>query len=203
VQWRIGEKETTRPPQQFYPAAPVLTFPSARLLLDPSYSAVRTLGLASKAGYTLPMKRATPLIALMFLASLPSAMATDPPLVDGVSGAPIVWSDWVAKRGPVAVLVWASWAPDAETTMDRYQELVAACRDSGLHLIVLDVQESLEDGRKALGSREVGWLHDRYGGLLKLYRVIEVPSLLLVAADGTALAKFDATAAAIRGWSGP
>jgi hypothetical protein len=39
--------------------------------------------------------------------------AADPRLVDGVSGAPIAWSDWVAKRGPVAVLVWASWAPDA------------------------------------------------------------------------------------------
>lgn len=149
------------------------------------------------------MKAVALLIALILLASLSSATAADPPLVDGVSGAPVVWSDWISKRGPVAVLVWASWAPNSETTMDRYQEIAAACRDSGLHLIVLDVQESLEDGRTALASRKVSWLHDRYGGLLKQYRVIVVPSLLLVAADGAPLAKLEASAGAIRGWSGP
>ncbi len=160
-------------------------------------------GREKGSGYNLPMRRVAVLVSLMLLTGLSAATAADPPLVDGVSGAPVVWSDWVGKRGPVAVLVWASWAPDSETTMDRYQGLSEACRDSGLFLVVLDVQETLEDGRKALGPRKVGWLHDRYGGLLKEYRVIKVPSLLLVAADGTALAKIEATAGAIRGWRGP
>ena len=142
-------------------------------------------------------------MVVTLLAALSTATAADPPLVDGVSGAPVVWTDWVRKRGPVAVLVWASWAPDSGTAMDRYQELAAACRESGLYLIVLDVQESLEDGRTALASRKVGWLHDRYGALLKQYRVIVVPSLLVVAADGSPLAKLDASAGAVRGWSGP
>lgn len=140
---------------------------------------------------------------LLILIGLSAASAADPRLVDGVSGAPIAWTDWVAKRGPVAVLVWASWAPTAEATMDGHAGLSKACADAGLHLVVLDVQESLEDGRSALGGREVGWLHDRHGALLKKYRVIEVPSLLLVDPEGEQLAKLDATPEAVRVWSNP
>jgi hypothetical protein len=141
------------------------------------------------------MRAVIPFLASVFLMGLLTATAADPRLVDGVSGAPIAWKDWVAKRGPVAVLVWASWTPTAEVTMDEHPGLKAACADAGLHLVVLDVQESLEDGRTALDDRD--------GVLLKQYRVIEVPSLLLVAGDGTALAKLDATPEAVRGWSNP
>jgi len=148
------------------------------------------------------MKRVFPAFAAFLLMGVAIGSAADPRLVDGVSGAPIAWTDWVAKRGPVAVLVWASWAPTAEATMDGHAGLAQACADAGLLLVVLDVQESLEDGRAALGGREVGWLHDRHGALLKMFRVIEVPSLLLVAADGRQLAKLDPTPDAVRGWSG-
>lgn len=141
--------------------------------------------------------------SLLALMGLSAASAADPRLVDGVSGAPIAWTDWVAKRGPVAVLVWASWAPKAEATMDGYSDLAKACAEAGLHLVVLDVQESLEDGRAALAGREVGWLHDRHGALLKKYRVIEVPSLLLVAADGQQMAKLAASREAVSGWRSP
>jgi len=149
------------------------------------------------------MRRVLVLLTLALLIGASTATAADPRLVDGVSGAPIAWKDWVAKRGPVAVLVWASWTPTAEVTMDEHPAFAAACADAGLHLVVLDVQETLEDGRTALDDRDVGWLHDRHGVLLKQYRVIEVPSLLLVAGDGTALAKLDATPEAVRGWTGP
>jgi hypothetical protein len=149
------------------------------------------------------MRRVGVVFALLVVIGLSNASAADPRLVDGVSGAPIGWTDWVAKRGPVAVLVWASWAPTAEATMDGHADLATACADAGLHLVVLDVQETLEDGRAALGDREVGWLHDRHGALLKKYRVIEVPSLLLVAADGEPLASLGATPEAVRGWNGP
>ena len=149
------------------------------------------------------MRRVGVAFALLLVVGLSSSQAADPLLVDGVSGAPIAWTDWVAKRGPVAVLVWASWAPEAKTTIDGHSRLAKACADAGLHLVVLDVQETLEDGRAALDGREIGWLHDRHGGLLKKYRVIDVPSLLLVAADGEPLAKIDATPEAVRGWSGP
>jgi hypothetical protein len=134
------------------------------------------------------------------LLTVTNSYGADPRLADGVSGAPVAWTDWVAKRGPVAVLVWASWAPDAHESLTAYDALATACADAGLHLVLLDVQETLEEGRAALASSDFGWLHDRHGALLKQYRVIEVPSLLLVSADGSALAKLHATPDAVRGW---
>ncbi len=147
-------------------------------------------------GYTLVM-RTLPILVLGILAVAAPAAAADPPLVDGVSGAPVVWTDWVGKRGPVAVLVWASWAPNAGAVMDRYDEIAAACATSKLHLVVLDVQESLEDGRTALGPREISWIHDRHGALLKKYHVIKVPSLVLVSKDNQPYARLEPTAAAV------
>ena len=130
-------------------------------------------------------------------------IAADPPLMDGVSGAPVSWSDWLPRKGPVAVLVWASWAPDAEEVMDDYDQLAAACTDAGLHLIILDVQESLEDARTALGPRGVTWIHDRHGALLKTYRVIEVPSILVLSADNETLGKTGPTSEAVYEWRNP
>ena len=163
----------------------------------------RGLGLGGQDSYTGLMRRVLPAFAALLLMGVIAASGADPRLVDGVSGAPIAWTDWVAKRGPVAVLVWASWAPEAEETIEIHAELASACAEKGLHLVVLDVQETLEDGRAALGGREIGWLHDRHGALLKRYIVIEVPSLILVGADGEPLDKLDPTSGAIRGWSRP
>ena len=147
------------------------------------------------------MGRVASWIALTLSVATVNAFAADPHLVDGVSGAPITWSDWVARRGPVAVLVWASWAPDAKAAIDHQPQLEAVCAEAGLHLVVLDVQETLEDGRRALESLDISWLHDRHGALLKNYRVITVPSLLIVSAQGEALTRLDATAEAVRAWS--
>lgn len=133
---------------------------------------------------------------LIVTVAVPAA-AEDPPLADGVSGAPISWTDWVGKRGPLAVLVWASWAPNSGAVMDRYDEIAEACASSKLHLVVLDVQESLEDGRAALGPRKVSWIHDRHGALLKQYRVITVPSIVLVSTDNQPFARLEPTAAAV------
>jgi hypothetical protein len=146
-------------------------------------------------------RRFVPLtLALVVTASIGSG--ADPRLVDGVSGAPVAWTDWVSKRGPVAVLVWASWTPDAGSALDGYRGLAAACEEKDLHLVIVDVQETLEDARKALANHQGGWLHDRHGVLLKQYRVISVPSLLLVAADGGLLAKMEPSPEAIRSWGG-
>ncbi len=129
--------------------------------------------------------------------------AADPQLTDGVSGAPIGWNDWVGKRGPVAVLVWASWAPGADQVIAGYDEIERVAKEKGLRLVLLDVQESLEDGRAALGPTDLGWLHDLHGAMLKQYRVIRVPSVLIVAADGEGLGKTEASAASLSGWSAP
>ena len=129
-----------------------------------------------------------------------AVFSADPPLSHGVSGAPIVWSDWVSKRGPVAVVVWASWAPDAEQVLSEYDEIAKAAEKQGLNVFLLDVQETLEQGRAALDQSELTWLHDRHGALLKQYRVIRVPSVLIVAADGSGLGAIDASVEALAGW---
>jgi hypothetical protein len=146
------------------------------------------------------MKRIVFLILAAALAS--TAAAADPQLVDGVSGAPIVWSDWVAKRGPVAVLVWASWAPQSASVAADYQAFAKAGREAGLHMVLLDVQESLADGRKALSGSSINWIHDRHGALLKQYRVITVPSVIVISADGEIQRRLDAAPAALRGGAG-
>ena len=122
-----------------------------------------------------------------------SPAAADLPLVDGVSGAPLTWDTWLGKRGPVAVMVWASWAPGAKDVMANYKAFAEASRRAGLHPVLLDVQESLSDGRKALAGSGINWIHDRHGGFLKLYKVITVPSVIVISADGQVLQRLKTT----------
>ena len=149
------------------------------------------------------MKRCCAVLALLLLLGTSSAIAVDPPLADGVSGAPIVWSDLVGKHGPVAVVMWASWAPGAEAVIDSWDQIAKECRESGLHPVIVVVQESLADGRAALGPGEIPWIHDRHGALLKQYRVIKVPSIVVVSAEGEDVAHLDPTVAAVAGWRSP
>jgi len=118
------------------------------------------------------------------------ATAADPALRDG-DGVPVAWTDWLADRAPAAVVVYASWAPRADAVLVGLQDLDAAARASGLRLVLLAVQEPFEDSRVALGSVDVEWIHDRHGVLLKRYRVLRVPSVLVVGADGELVASLD------------
>jgi len=81
--------------------------------------------------------------------------------------------------------------------MDEYEEIAEVCASLKLHLVVLDVHESLEDGRAALGPHGVSWIHDRHGALLKQYHVIKVPSLVLLSADNQPSVRLEPTAAAV------
>jgi len=128
-------------------------------------------------------------------------LAADPTLVDGRTGQAVGWGEFLGENGPVALLLWASWAPKASQVIDRHAALAAAGREAGVDFFVMDVQESLADAKSALESKEVAWLHDRHGALLKQYRVIRLPSLVVVAADGEVLARLEPTADALRSWS--
>jgi len=132
-----------------------------------------------------------------------AAQAQGPALVDGVSGVPIDWDAWVGKHGPAVVLMWTSWAPGADDAIDAHAAIAAAGREKNLELILLDVQEPIADGRAALGSKGIAWIHDRHGALLKQYRVIRVPSLVIVSSKGEVLARLEPTAAAVSGWNTP
>ncbi len=143
------------------------------------------------------MNRAFWVLVALALA-LPAAGA-EPSLVDGVSGAPLAWGEWLARRGPAAVLVWASWAPGAEEALGDRQALAEAAREQELSFVVLDVQEPLDEARRALAGVE-SWVHDRHGELLKSYRVIRVPSVVIVAKDGSVLGRLDPSSEALFSW---
>jgi ABC-type sugar transport system substrate-binding protein len=108
------------------------------------------------------------------------------------------WSEWVAANGPAVVLVWASWAPAASAAVDGLPELAAVARRQGLKLVVVDVQEELEAARRGLERAGVAWLHDRHGAILKQYRLIQLPMLLVVDQEGRELARMAPSAESLQ-----
>lgn len=106
------------------------------------------------------------------------------PTVATPDGRPVGWSDWLAERAPVALLMWASWVPDAERVLDDLGPVAAELRGRNLDLVVIVVQETLDEARAGLAGRDVEWLHDRYGLLLKQYRVVSIPRLLILDDEG-------------------
>jgi hypothetical protein len=148
------------------------------------------------------MKRRCAIAAVLLILTPTLVVAADPPLVDGVSGAPVTWSEWLPRKGPVAVLAWSSWAPGADEVLRQSAAIAEACQAKGLGFVVLDVQETLEEAREALAGLEQSWIHDRHGALLKQYRVIRVPSIFLLSTDGRVLGTIEATVEAVRAWEG-
>jgi hypothetical protein len=82
------------------------------------------------------------------------------------------------------VLVWSSWAPDGPAALEAAPRLAGAASEIGLGFLVVDVQEGFEDASRALRGRGFRWYHDRHGGILKAYRLIEVPILMIVDGSG-------------------
>jgi hypothetical protein len=116
-------------------------------------------------------------------------------------GTPIRWQDWLADRETCAVLVWASWTPAADDSRIAVGAFVEAARARGLDLVVVAVQESFDDSHRALSRTPVTWLHDRHGTILKEYRLIEVPSLIIVGGDGSLRVRLEATPEALAAWT--
>jgi len=124
-------------------------------------------------------------------------VAGDLALTDA-AGRAVDWSEWIRANGPAAVLVWASWAPGAEAAVDGLGGLAEAARSQGLKLVVVDVHEELEAARRGLDRTGVPWLHDRHGSILKEYRLIRLPILVVVDPDGRAVATIDPSADTLR-----
>ena len=105
--------------------------------------------------------------------------------------------------GPAAVLVWSSWAPRSGEVLEDFDLLHRACDAKGLSLIMVDVQEPLVEARSALEGRDVPWVHDRHGALLKRHRVFRVPMLLILDPEGRPLATLEPKPVAVESWSRP
>jgi len=139
------------------------------------------------------------LLALAVIAG--PAMAQSSIVVKDSTGMAIEWNDWLGSRTPAAVLIFASWAPGARDAIDRLPELRRACSTRGWTLVIVDVQETFEAAGKTLsGVGQVPWLHDRHGAVLKRYRVIEVPSIVVIDDKGAVLGRIEATVPAVAQW---
>lgn len=124
------------------------------------------------------------------------------PAVTTPDGRAVVWSEWLEEHGPVAVLLWASWVPDASITLDNIDAITAAAQKRDLEVVLVVVQESLNEAEKSLGGVDIRWFHDRYGDLLKENRVVSIPSLLVISDDGTVVERFKVNREAVRAWGG-
>ncbi len=141
------------------------------------------------------------LVAIIGLAgpSLGVAAGASPTTPDGV---PVAWPDWVSANAPVAVLLWASWVPDADTALADLDRISAAARGRGLDLVVVAVQEPIAEATESIGDADVTWFHDRYGELLKQYRVVSIPVLLVLSNDGKVTERIAVTRASLQAWGG-
>jgi hypothetical protein len=122
-----------------------------------------------------------------------------PQLVDAV-GNPVDWPEWVSERAPVAVLVWSTWVPESRETASNFDALRRACGERELDFVVVDVQEPHDSARRVLDALGVTWLHDRHGAMLKHYRVIRLPVLLVVDSNGEVIGRLEATPEAVESW---
>jgi hypothetical protein len=120
--------------------------------------------------------------------------------VEDPDGAQIEWSSWLRDNGPVAVVLWASWVPDADASIREFPAIAEAAASKGLDALLVSVQESANETRASLGGADLPWVNDRFGGLLKQFRVVKIPSVVVVGPDGVVIARLDADAGALREW---
>lgn len=140
-------------------------------------------------------------LVILLAAATGVGVAQEPPQLMTPTGEAVPLDGLLADRGTAAVVVWASWAPRAPEVLAELEKMSEACRQRGLQLVLVDVQETLDEASEHLRGRKVTWFHDRYGSVLKHFRVISVPALIIVDRDGGVIGRPDsATAAAIVAW---
>ncbi len=126
--------------------------------------------------------------------------ADDLRLVDS-KGEATRWLGWLEINGPTAVLVWSSWAPEGDVALQLVPALAEAAAGRDLGFVVVDVQEGFEAAENALAGRGIEWLHDRHGAILKEYRLIEVPILVIVDSEGRLEARLSPDPGAVAAWA--
>jgi thiol-disulfide isomerase/thioredoxin len=157
-------------------------------------------------GYTPSVERMSQRFAIVFVVGVAICGWTAPIGSADLSlrssdGSTVVrWSTWLEDHGPAAIVLWASWTPDAEATLNELDGIVKAARSRELNVVLISVQEGLDESRSVLGDRDIAWFNDRYGGLLKELRVVKIPALVIVAQDGRVLARLEATSQALDDW---
>lgn len=119
-------------------------------------------------------------------------------------GRAVEWDDWVGDYLPAAVVCWASWVPGADDIVAELPRFEEVARAAGLSLVVVSVQEERAASARALGRMaHVPWAHDRHGAVLKKHRIVRIPAIVVIEADGSVAARMEATLEALEGWKRP
>lgn len=139
--------------------------------------------------------------AMLLVVATVAGRAAAQPAVTTPDGAPVAWDQWVGEHSPVVVVLVASWAPGATETLEQIEAIRVAAESSDLELVVVSVQEGIDEARRALEDTGVEWKHDRYGSLLKHYRVVRIPAMLVVSADREVVARLEPSEKALRAWT--
>ncbi len=140
-------------------------------------------------------------LGLVLAPALAAAQPAPPPVaVTAPDGGLLEWSSLVRRHGPLAVMVWSSWAPRARAVLASCEELAGAARRRGLAFLIVDVQEPEQVARRALAGSGLPWVHDRHGRLLRRYRVFDIPALLVVDREGTVVARLEPEPGALEAW---
>jgi hypothetical protein len=147
------------------------------------------------------MRVSRSILAAVLALLVPAVAAQDPPVLSSPGGGTVDWLGWLAEHGRTAVVLWASWTPGAKAALEESGPLDLACREAGLSLVLIAVQEPIEDSRRELARLPFDWLHDRHGSMLKRYRQIRLPTLVVVGGDGTLETELPVSAAELRRWS--
>ena len=142
------------------------------------------------------------IMALVIITGHTAGSSAAGPTVTTSDGRPVVWADWLEENGPVAVLLWASWVPDAAATLDNIETITAAARKRDLEVILVVVQESLGEATESLEGVDIRWFHDRFGHILKENRVVSIPRLLVISGDGTVVDRLEVKPESVRAWGG-
>jgi len=140
------------------------------------------------------------LLPCLLVAHALAAEAPADPVLEKPDGSTVTWSDWCASNGPSAVLLWASWSPEAQLALAAAPSIQEAAAKHELKFVVVALQEPAEEARPILTQEGLPWMSDRHGALLKKLLVFEVPRLIVVSRDGKVLAAGPAEVPTVQSW---
>ena len=101
-----------------------------------------------------------------------------------LDGRPIRLAD---LRGKVVWLnFWASWCPPCQSETPLLRSMDEAYRDRGLALIGVQVQQTVDDGKRYAATYSLGYRigADVSGDIFRAYRVFALPTQFFIGPDG-------------------
>lgn len=113
---------------------------------------------------------------------------------------PTQWLADALAHGPVVLVFWNTWLPDAKAFADLIPEIeTAATRQSIAGAVVVFQDDSPEaEVGLAKGQGPFRRLGDRHGELLRRFQVTRAPGVLIVDKDGSVRARCGPTPAEVR-----